>query len=102
VGLAYVSFPRAAYNAIGEGQLFFVAAALAGECLAIISKRGGGSPLTIASLWGILFLFVALFTAATIWKERQPPRQNVANVIVIGGSVGMVAWGINIALGLLG
>lgn len=101
VGLACVSFPRAIHGAIGEGQLFFVAAALAGQSLAVISGTGG-DPLTVGSLWAILIVSVALFTAATLWKYLQPPRQVVANLIVIGGSVGMVLWAINIAMSTLG
>lgn len=101
-GCAYVSFLKAAHNTIGDGQLFFVAAALASECLAVVLRKGGGTPLTVSSLWVILLISVALFAAATVWKLKQPPNQIAANVIVVGGSLGMVVWTINIALDVLG
>ena len=98
VGLAYVPPLRAAYNAIGQGQLFFVAAALAGQSLSSVPKNDSNS-LTVGSLWAILIISVALFTAATIWKDTQPPRRRVADFLVIAGSLGMVVWAINIAVG---
>lgn len=101
IGLAYVSPLRAAYNAIGQGQLFFVAAALAGQSLSLVTKDNSDS-LTVGSLWAILIISVALFTAATIWKDTQPPRQRVADFLIVAGSLGMVAWAINIAVGVTG
>lgn len=96
-----MSFPKAFYGATGQGQLFFVSAGLAGQSLTALSTAAS-DPLTVASLWTIFIMSVALFTAATIWKYREPPRLLVAGLIVVGGSVGMVLWSVSISVNILG
>jgi hypothetical protein len=103
VGWAYVSFPRAVYSAIGQGQLLFVAVVLASRSLSVIlagSEREGRN-WTIASLLIIIFMSVAFYSVATAWKHQQPPRQVVAGLLVIAGSLGLLLWAVSISVEVL-
>jgi hypothetical protein len=91
-----IGFPhgltRAVHHAIGQGQLFFVAAGLAGSSLGFLqlSNKGVRDGWTIGSMVIILVMSVGLYGAATAWIYQEPPKKTQANLIVIWGSIGLL------------
>src|SRR3989338_2297862 len=90
MGLFYVSFPRAVYVSIGQGQLCFIAVGIASSSIGALFPPTKDSVWTFLILCGILGLSIVVYTAAVIWRHQAAPKSFWADAFTIIGSIGLL------------